>query len=123
MDLDVSVGAIGLLITLVYVAATVLVVTILIVGLIVLLKVNRLLSERLKTQKSVIGSHTSVPPVETSSAHARATPSAPADQSPPPAQNLTAPHATTHIPPVPSTPPAQNPPAPSAPSAPDAIRD
>lgn len=84
MDLDVSVGAIGLLITLVYVAATVLVVTILIVGLIVLLKVNRLLSERLKTQNSSAPHATThIPPV----------PSTPPAQNPPAPSAPSAPDA------------------------------
>lgn len=48
MNLDVSMGIVGLLISLVYVAFTVLGLGILVFGLIVLIKVNRLLTVRLK---------------------------------------------------------------------------
>ena len=53
MNLDVSMGIVGLLISLVYVAVTVLGLGILVVGLIVLVKVNRLLTVRLRETTAV----------------------------------------------------------------------
>ena len=53
MNLDVSMGIVGLLISLIYVAVTVLGLGILVVGLIVLIKVNRLLTVRLRETTAV----------------------------------------------------------------------
>lgn len=53
MNLDVSMGIVGLLISLIYVAVTVLGLGILVVGLIVLVKVNRLLTVRLRETTAV----------------------------------------------------------------------
>ncbi len=114
MDMDMSMGAVGFLITLVYVAVTVLVLAILIVGLAVLIKVNRLLGDRLKAQRAADHTRSFAHLVPSDSAHAGTT-----------AHKATTPPAsreTAHIPPAPTMPPAHLP-APATPDAEEEIRD
>lgn len=114
MDMDMSMGAVGFLITLVYVAVTVLVLAILIIGLAVLIKVNRLLGDRLKAQKAADRTRSFAHLVPTDSAHTGTS----AHQHATPAAS----QATAHIPPAPRTSPAHQP-TPQAPDAAEEIRD
>lgn len=119
MDMDMSMGAVGFLITLVYVAVTVLVLAILIVGLAVLIKVNRLLGDRLKAQKAADRTRSFAHLVPTDSAHAGTSAHQPA--TPAASQATPAASQATATPPAHTT--SAHQPTPQAPVGAEEIRD